>query len=163
MRHIISILVENEAGELSRISGLFSARGYNIDSLTVAPTYDPSLSRLTMATHGSEDIIEQIVKQLHKLICVVKLSVLTDHAYIERELMLVKIATTGEMRSEVPRLAEIFRGRIVDVTPRSFVVELVGCSEKLDAFLEAVGTRHLLEIARTGVTGMSRGETRLSL
>ena len=131
MRHIISILIENEAGALSRVSGLFSARGYNIESLTVAPTEDASLSRMTLVTRGNDDIIEQITKQLNKLVDVVKLIDLADAPHIERELMLVKIKTTQDTREEVKRMVDIFRGKIIDVTPASYVVEMTGHSSKL--------------------------------
>ncbi|MBI1195533.1 MAG: acetolactate synthase small subunit [Gammaproteobacteria bacterium] len=157
-RHIISILMENEAGALSRVAGLFSARGYNIESLTVAPTVDPTMSRLTLVTSGSEPIIEQITKQLNKLIDVVKLIDLVESAHIEREILLLKVRVTGEYRSEVMRLAEIFRGRIVDVTPETFVVEVTGSGEKIDAFIRAVDPETIIESARSGVTGIARGE-----
>ena len=163
MRRIISILMENEAGALSRVVGLFSQRGYNIDSLTVAPTDDPSLSRLTLTTIGDEGTVEKITKQLNKLIEVVKLVDLTEGAHIERELMLVKIKASGAQRAEVKRTADIFRGQIVDVTNATYTVQLGGASDKLDAFLEALGELTVLEVARTGVTGISRGEKVLSL
>ncbi|MFC1749697.1 acetolactate synthase small subunit [Pseudomonadota bacterium] len=162
MRHIISILMENEAGALSRVAGLFSARGYNIESLTVAPTEDASLSRMTIVTRGSDDIIEQITKQLNKLIDVVKLIDLTEGAHIEREMMMVKVEAKGEVRAEVNRLAEIFRGNIIDVTTNTFTIELTGTGDKLDAFLEAVG-EGVLETVRSGVSGISRGEKSLAL
>ena len=142
MRHIISILIENESGALSRVAGLFSARGYNIESLTVAPTEDPSLSRMTLVTRGSEEIIEQITKQLNKLIDVVKLIDLAESAHIERELMMVKIKTTEEMRDEIRSMADIFRGKIIDVTPTTYIVEMTGPSEKLDAFIAAIDAGH---------------------
>ena len=126
MRHILSILVENEAGALSRISGLFSARGYNIESLTVAPTEDPTMSRMTIVTVGSEDVVEQITKQLNKLVEVVKVVDLTEGNHIERELMLVKVRASGKDRDEMKRLADIFRGRILDVTDKSYTIELTG-------------------------------------
>jgi len=163
MRHIISILLENESGALSRVAGLFSARGYNIQSLTVAPTEDPSLSRLTLVTAGSDEIIEQITKQLNKLVDVVKLIDLTEGPHIEREMMLVKVQAAGENRTEVKRLTEIFRGRIIDVTPSTYVIELTGTGAKLDAFLEAVGTALILETVRSGVSGIARGEKSLHL
>ncbi len=164
MRHIISILMENEAGALSRVCGLFSARSYNIESLTVAPTENASLSRLTLVTRGSDDIIEQITKQLNKLIDVIKLSDLTESAHIERELLLIKVkAIGGEARDEVKRLSEIFRGCILDVTETSYTVELTGTAEKLDAFIESMRSSMILEVARTGVSGVSRGEKGLQL
>lgn len=163
MRHIISILLENEAGALSRVANLFSARGYNIESLTVAPTEDPSLSRLTLVTWGTDEIIEQIIKQLNKLIDVVKLIDLTDGAHIERELMLVKVKANGEHRTEMHRLADIFRGRIIDVTEATFTIELTGTSEKLDGFINAVDNDNLLEVVRSGVTGIARGQKALHI
>jgi acetolactate synthase-1/3 small subunit len=158
MRHIISILIENESGALSRVAGLFSARGYNIESLTVAPTEDPSLSRMTLVTTGTEEIIEQITKQLHKLIDVVKLMDMTDGPHIEREMLLIKIRTEGHARDEVKRLSEIFRGRIIDVTDSSYTVELTGTSSKVDAFLEAVDDTWIIEVVRSGVSGIARGK-----
>ncbi len=163
MRHIVSILLENEAGALSRVAGLFSARGYNIHSLTVAPTEDPSLSRMTLVTSGSDEIIEQILKQLNKLIDVVKLVLLTEGDHIERELMLVKTLARGAQREEVKRMADIFRGRILDVTESTYTVEITGDGEKLDAFLKALGAENVLEVVRTGVSGITRGETSLRL
>jgi len=163
MRHIISILIENESGALSRVAGLFSARGYNIESLTVAPTEDASMSRMTLVTRGSDDVIEQITKQLNKLIDVIKLIDLAESQHIERELMMVKIRTTAEMRDEIRRLADIFRGRIIDVTPTSYVVEMTGTSEKLDAFLGTIDTDAIIEVVRSGPTGISRGEKGLHL
>jgi acetolactate synthase I/III small subunit len=138
MRHIIGILMENESGALSRVAGLFSARGYNIESLTVAPTDDPTLSRLTLVTSGSDEIVEQIVKQLNKLVDVVKLMDLTEYRHIEREMMMAKLRVGGDDREEVTRLTSIFRGRIIDVSAATYVVELTGNSEKLDAFIEAL-------------------------
>lgn len=161
MRHLISILLENEAGALCRVANLFSARGYNIESLTVAPTEDPSLSRMTLVTRGSDDIIEQIVKQLNKLIDVVKLSDLTEGGHIERELMLVKVRANSEQRAEMHRLTDIFRGRILDVTDNTFTIELTGSSDKLDGFLSAVNHDDILEVVRSGVTGIARGQKAL--
>jgi acetolactate synthase-1/3 small subunit len=158
MRHIISILIENESGALSRVSGLFSARGYNIEALTVAPTEDASLSRMTIVSIGSDDIIEQITKQLNKLIDIVKVVDLSEAAHIERELMLVKVRATGKDREEMKRVADIFRGRIIDVTDSSYVVELTGNTAKLDAFLDAIDRSLILETVRTGVCGIGRGD-----
>ncbi|MDQ5909077.1 MAG: acetolactate synthase small subunit [Pseudomonadota bacterium] len=161
-RHIISILMENESGALSRVANLFSARGYNIESLTVAPTDDPTLSRLTLVTSGNEQIIEQIVKQLNKLIDVVKLIDLTETDAIERELMLVKTkATGGEQRAEIHRLAEIFDGHILDVTDATYTIELTGRSEKLNNFLNAIEKDAILEVVRSGTTGIARGQKAL--
>ena len=162
-RHIISILLENEAGALSRVANLFSARGFNIECLTVAPTEDPSLSRLTLVTTGNEDIIEQIVKQLNKLIDVVKLIDLTEGPHIERELMLIKVKATGEQRAEMQRLTDIFRGRVIDVTDSTFTVELTGTSDKLDGFINAVHSDNILEVVRSGVTGIARGQKSLHI
>ena len=159
MRRIVSVLMENEAGSLSRVVGLFSQRGYNIDSLTVAPTDDETLSRLTLTTDSDDKKIEQIVKQLHKLIDTIKVVDLTGGSHIERELMLIKIkAVDNDVRAELQRRAEIFRGNIIDVTPASFVMEMVGNSDKLDAFLEIVADIEKIEVVRSGVLGISRGE-----
>ncbi len=163
MRHIISILIENEAGALSRVAGLFSARGYNIESLTVAPTEDPSLSRMTLVTRGSDRIIEQITKQLNKLIDVVKLIDLVEAPHIERELMMVKVRTTDGGREEAKRMADIFRGKIVDVTKSSYVIEITGTSDKLDAFIAGVDEKNIIEVVRSGTTGISRGDKGLHL
>lgn len=162
MRHIISILIENEAGALSRVAGLFSARAYNIESLTVAPTEDPSLSRMTIVTTGTDRIIEQITKQLNKLVDVVKLLELTDGPHIEREMMLIKIkASTMAQREDVKRLADIFRGRVIDVTPTIYTIELTGSGEKLDSFIETLAEHKILETVRSGVSGIARGEKSL--
>jgi len=150
--------MENEAGALSRVAGLFSARGYNIESLSVAPTEDPTLSRMTLVTVGSDDVVEQVTKQLNKLIEVVKIIDLNDGNHIERELMLVKVRAIGPDREEIKRLSEIFRGSIIDVTDKSFTIELTGTSSKLDAFLEAVNKSAVLETVRTGASGIGRGE-----
>ena len=158
MRHIISILIENEAGALSRVSGLFSARAFNIESLTVAPTEDASLSRMTIVSTGSDDVIEQITKQLNKLIDVVKVVDLSEAAHIERELMLVKVRAAGKDREEMKRIADIFRGRIIDVTEKSYTIELTGDTTKLDAFLVAIDRTAILETVRTGASGIGRGE-----
>ena len=163
MRHIISVLLENEAGALSRVSGLFSARGYNIESLTVAPTDDATLSRMTIVTSGSDRVVDQIVKQLNKLIDVVKLVDLTEGAHIERELMLVKVSAVDVQRDEIKRLVEIFRGRILDVTETTYIVELTGTSEKLDALLSALELTDIIEVVRSGPTGIARGAGYLSL
>lgn len=157
MRHIISILLENESGALSRVAGLFSARGYNIESLTVAPTEDPTLSRMTLVTHGSDEVIEQITKQLNKLVDVVKLIELTEGAHIERELMLIKVQAVDSAREEVKRLTDIFRGRIIDVTDATYTIELTGPGDKLDAFLPALPPGSIIEVVRSGVSGISRG------
>jgi acetolactate synthase-1/3 small subunit len=163
MRHIISLLMENEAGALSRVAGLFSARGYNIESLTVAPTEDATLSRMTIVTRGSDAVIEQINKQLNKLIDVVCVMDLSEGEHIERELMLVKVSATGSSREELKRLTDIFRGRIVDVTDHTYTIELTGSCRKLDSFIEAVGRDLILETVRTGASGIGRGNRVLKL
>jgi acetolactate synthase-1/3 small subunit len=157
-RHIISILVENEAGALSRISGLFSARGYNIETLTVAPTEDASMSRMTIVTTGSEDVVEQITKQLNKLIEVVKVVDLSEAQHIERELMLIKVKAGEKEREDMKRMADIFRGRIIDVSDNTYTIELTGDGRKLDAFLQAIEPGVILETVRTGASGIGRGE-----
>ena len=163
MRHILSILIENEAGALSRVAGLFSARGYNIESLSVAPTEDSTLSRMTIVTSGSDDIIEQITKQLNKLIEVVKVIDLNEAEHIERELMLIKVRATGKEREEMKRMADIFRGRIIDVTEKTYTIELTGPGAKLDAFIQAVDRSVILETVRTGASGIGRGERILKI
>ena len=163
MRRIISVLLENAPGALSRVVGLFSQRGYNIESLTVAPTEDPTLSRLTLMTIGDDHKIEQITKHLNKLIDVVKLVDLTEGSHIERELMLIKVKASGAQRAEVKRCVDIFRGQIVDVTSTLYTIQITGASDKLDAFLQAVGDASIIEVVRTGVCGISRGEKVLSL
>ena len=158
MRHIISLLLENESGALSRVAGLFSARGYNIESLTVSPTEDSTLSRMTIVTTGSDEVIEQITKQLNKLIDVVKVIDLSDGDHIERELMLVKVKAVGKDREEMKRMADIFRGRIIDVTDKDYTIELIGTGSELDAFLKAIDRAAILETVRTGASGIGRGE-----
>ncbi|MEI2266294.1 acetolactate synthase small subunit [Erwinia sp. CGal63] len=159
MRRVLSVLLENESGALSRVVGLFSQRGYNIESLTVAPTDDPTLSRMTVQTVGDEKVLEQIEKQLHKLVDVLRVTELGQGAFVEREIMLVKIQATGYGREEVKRSAEIFRGQIVDVTPSLYTVQLAGTSDKLDAFLSTVReVAEIVEVARSGVVGVARGE-----
>ena len=162
MRHIISILMENEPGALSRVVGLFSQRNFNIETLNVAPTEDPSLSRLTVTTIGDDRVIEQITKHLNKLIDVVKLVDLTEGNHIERELMLVKVKALGAARDEVKRTVDI-RAQIVDVTPSLYTVQITGDASKLDAFLQAMSPVGILEVARTGVSGIARGDKVLSL
>ncbi len=158
MRHIVSVLLENEPGALSRVVGLFSARGYNIETLTVAPTEDPSLSRMTIVTTGSDDVIEQITKHLNRLIEVVKVVDLTEGEFTERELMLIKVRATGRERDEMKRMADIFRGRIIDVTERTYTIELTGNTSKIDAFIRAIDRASILETVRTGSSGIGRGE-----
>lgn len=162
MRRILSILMENESGALSRVAGLFSARGYNIESLTVAPTEDPTLSRMTIVTAGDDAVIEQITKQVNKLIEVFKVVDITNERHVERELMLVKVRAEAGAREEMARLADIFRAAIVDVTPSAFIVQVAGDGKKLDAFLRAAGDSNIIETVRTGVAGISRGEGSMS-
>ena len=163
MKHIIAVLIENEAGALSRVVGLFSARGYNIESLTVAPTEDPSLSRMTIQTTGSDDVIEQITKHLNRLVDVIKVVDLTEGPHIERELMLIKVRAVGKEREEMKRMADIFRGRIIDVTDKAYTIELTGNQEKVQAFIDALDRSAILETVRTGVSGIGRGERILKL
>jgi acetolactate synthase-1/3 small subunit len=158
MRHIISVLLENEPGALSRVVGLFSARGYNIETLSVAPTEDPSLSRMTIVTIGSEDVIEQITKHLNRLVEVVKVFDLTEGSHIERELMLIKVRAVGKEREELKRTTDIFRGRIIDVTDKSYTIELTGDGSKLDAFIDSIDRASILEAVRSGGSGIGRGE-----
>ncbi len=162
-RHIISLLMENESGALSRVAGLFSARGYNIESLTVAPTEDATLSRMTIVTYGSEEIIEQITKQLNKLVDVVKIMDLSEGQHIERELMLVKVKAVGAGREEMKRTADIFRGRIIDVTESIYTIEMTGTGSKINAFLEAIDPSCIIETVRTGASGIGRGERSLKV
>ena len=158
MRRIISVLLENEAGALSRVVGLFAQRNYNIETLTVAPTEDATLSRLTVTTIGDDAKIEQITKQLNKLVEVIKVVDLTEGDHVERELMLVKIKAVGAQRAEVKRTADIFRAQIVDVTDAAYTVQVTGASSKCDAFIRAVGELAIIEVVRSGVSGLSRGE-----
>lgn len=163
MRHILSVLLENEPGALSRVVGLFSQRNFNIESLTVAATDDETLSRITITTSGNDKIVEQVTKQLNKLVDVVKVVDLTEGDHIERELMMIKYKATGSTRDEIKRTADIFRGQIIDITPTTYTVQLVGSSRKLDAFIEALETTNLIEVVRTGVSGIARGEKTLSV
>ena len=158
MRRVISLLMENEAGALSRVVGLFAQRGYNIETLNVAPTEDATLSRLTLTTSAGDKEVEQITKQLNKLIEVVKLVDLTEGAHLERELMLVKVKALGEMRDEVKRTADIFRAQIVDISRDAYTVQVTGVAEKLDAFIQALPESAILEVVRSGVAGLARGE-----
>ena len=158
MRHIISLLLENESGALSRVAGLFSARGYNIESVTVAPTNDRSLSRMTIVTTGTDEIVEQIKKQLNKLVDVVRLSDLTESSHVERELLLIKVRAEGNARAEIRSLVDIFRGSIVDVTEKSYIIQLTGDGPKIDAFMGSLGDHAILEVVRSGTTGIARGE-----
>ncbi len=163
MRHIISLLLENEPGALSRVAGLFSARGYNIESLSVAPTQDPTVSRMTLETSGSDDVIEQITKQLNKLVDVIKLIELSDDPHVEREMMLLKVKAEGDAREEIKRLSDIFRGRILNVTATTYLIEITGRCGKLDAFLASLDETLIKEVVRSGAIGIARGEKALRL
>jgi len=163
MKHVISVLMENTPGALSRVVGLFSARGYNIETLTVAPTEDPTLSRMTVVTLGSPDVIEQITKHLNRLIEVVKVVDLTEGSHTERELMLIKVRAVGKEREEMKRMADIFRGRIIDVTDKAYTIELTGNQDKNQAFTDALDRSAILETVRTGVCGIGRGERILKI
>lgn len=158
MKRILSLLMENEPGALSRVVGLFSQRGYNIESLNVAVTEDPTLSRLSLTTEGDDKQIEQITKNLNKLVDVVKVIDLSEGPHIERELMLIKVKATGAQRAEIKRCTDIFRGQIVDVNPTMYTIMIAGDSQKLDAFIEAVDDAQILEVVRSGVSGVARGE-----
>ncbi|MBE0406676.1 acetolactate synthase small subunit [Psychrobacter sp. AOP22-C1-22] len=162
-QHLISVLMENEAGSLSRLVGLFSQRGYNIETLNVAPTDDPSISRLTVTTITSPERIEQITKQLHKLIEVVKVLNLTENVHVERELMLIKVRATGGVREEIKRSADIFRAQIVDVNSNLYTIQIVGDKAKLDGFIDVIGRERIMEVVRSGVIGIARGDKTLSL
>lgn len=162
-QHLISVLMENEAGSLSRLVGLFSQRGYNIETLNVAPTDDPSISRLTVTTITSPERIEQITKQLHKLIEVVKVLNLTDNVHVERELMLIKVRASGGVREEIKRSADIFRAQIVDVNSNLYTIQIVGDKAKLDGFIDVIGRERIMEVVRSGVIGIARGEKTLNL
>ena len=163
MRHIISLLMENEAGALSRVSGLFSARGYNIESLSVAPTEDQSLSRMTIVTRGSDEIIEQIIKQLNKLIDVVKVLDLHDGDHIERELVLVKVKANKQYRDEVQQLSSSYGGRIIDSSENILTIEFTGTSTELDNYLKSLNNSFVVEIVRTGASGIGRGDRILNI
>jgi len=158
MRHIISVILENEAGALSRVSGLFTQRGFNIGSLTVAQTNDVNLSRMTIVSSGSDRVLEQIVKQLNKLIEVVKVSDLTSQDHVERELMLVKISSILKDNVDLKELVEIFGCKVVDVTEKIYTIEVSGKTKKINAFLDAFDAANIIEVSRTGVTGISRGK-----
>lgn len=163
MRHILSVLLENEPGALSRVVGLFSQRNFNIESLTVAATDDETLSRITITTIGSDKIVEQVTKQLNKLVDVVKVVDLTEGEHIERELMLIKYKATGAFREEIKRTADIFRGQIIDISATTYTVQLVGSGNKLDSFIAALDTTNLIEVVRSGASGIARGDKVLSL
>ena len=163
-RHIISILMENETGALSRVSGLFSQRGYNIESLTVAPTDDETLSRMTSVTQGNDASIEQIVKQLNKLIDVVKVMEMSDYAHIEREVMFVKVSAANmEACAAIKRMADIFRAKVIDVKNKMYTLELTGRPDKLDGFLETLEDFEIIEVVRSGAMGIARGKNALKI
>jgi acetolactate synthase-1/3 small subunit len=163
MRHIISLLMENEAGALSRVAGLFSARGYNIESLTVAPTEDPTLSRMTIVTSGSDAVIEQINKQLNKLIDVAAVMDLSEGEHLERELMLVKARVDGDKQEDLKKIIDTFQGRVIDASDRTCTIELTDTRARLDGFLQEIGHDLILETVRTGASGIGRGERILKL
>lgn len=157
MRHTISVLVENEFGVLARVAGLFSGRGFNIESLTVAETLDPTMSRITLVTRGDDRVIEQITKQLNKLVSVIKVIDFTQTNHVERELALVKVTANEKTRAEVMHIVDIFRGKVIDVSPRSYLIEVTGDEDKITAILDLLRPLGILEIARTGKVAMHRG------
>lgn len=161
-RHIITLLVENHAGVLARVAALIAAKGYNIDSLTVGETIDPSISRMTLVVRGDDSVVEQAVKQLNRLIDVIRVTDLTGEEFVERELVLVKVKAKPEAKAEILRIADIFRAKVVDVAPFSYMVELTGAEDKLDAFIELLKPYGIQEFARTGMTVMTRGSKTLS-
>lgn len=165
MRRILAILLENEPGSLSRIVGLFSQRAFNIETLTVAPTDDPSLSRITIATVGDEHVIEQIVKQVNKLVDVIKVSDLTERSHVEREILLIKVvAINDKVRTEVKRVTDIFRGSIVDVGKQVYTIQLTGAAEKIDAFINTLKNEtEIIESVRSGSVGIARGDKALKI
>jgi acetolactate synthase-1/3 small subunit len=158
MRHIISVLVENEFGVLAKVSGLFSGRGFNIESLCVAETTDPSVSRITLVTSGDDRVLEQVTKHLNKQVNVIRVSDFSNASHVKRELVLVKVTADDRTRGEVLNVVNIFRGKVVDVTSKTYVVEVTGSEEKIDAFIEVLTPLGILEIVRTGVVAMFRGE-----
>ena len=162
-RHLIAVLLENEPGALARVIGLFAQRAYNIETLTVAPTEDATLSRLTLTTQGDERIIEQVTKHLNKLVEVVKVVDLSEDRHLERELMLLKVRAEGPAREEIKRTADIFRGQIVDVTEATYTLQLTGTAAKLDSFVAAIGIGEIIETVRSGVSGIARGDRVLSV
>jgi len=157
MRHIISVLVENKFGVLARVSGLFSSRGFNIEALSVGETTDPSVSRMTIVTSGDDQIIEQVIKQLRRLIDVIKVTDLSEENYVEREMVLIKVNSEAKVRSEVLEIVDIFRGKIIDVSPKSYIIEVTGDNEKIEAIIGLLRPLGIKEIARTGSVAMGRG------
>jgi acetolactate synthase I/III small subunit len=160
--HVISVLVENRVGVLARVAGLFTGRGFNIESLAVAETEEPTLSRMTIVTSGDTRIIEQVTKQLNKLVDVIKVVDLSREHFVERELILVKVRAEPEQRADILRTTDIFRGNIIDVSPKSYVIEVTGDGEKIRAFLDLIKPIGVLEIVRTGPVALSRGSKALS-
>ncbi len=158
MKHTLSVLVENKPGVLSRVTGLFSGRGFNIESLCVAQTMDPAISHITLVTHGDEQIMEQITKQLHKVIDVFKVVDVSEGDFVEREMVLVKVKAEGNTRAEVLRMVDIFRGKIVDVSPKEYSIELTGDEKKIKAVLELLRPLGIKEVARTGTIAMARSK-----
>jgi len=156
MQHVISVLVDNEPGVLSRVSGLFSGRGFNIESLNVAETLDPTISRMTLVTRGNDQIIEQIIKQLNKLVNVIKVVDLTGSEYVEREMALIKVSAEATSRAEVLRIVDIFRGQVVDVSPKSYTLEITGNDKKIQAVIDLLAPIGILEIVRTGTVAIGR-------
>jgi len=161
MRHIISLLLENESGALSRVANLFSARGYNIEALSVAPTDDDTVSRMTVVTRGTDDVIEQISKQLNKLVDVIRLVDLTESSHIEREMMLLKVKIPENNVAHLTQLVKIFRGAIIDASGSTYTVEVTGNGQKLDAFLDNMSGYEIIEVVRSGPLGIARGERAL--
>lgn len=158
MRHTISVLVENKFGVLARIAGLFSARGFNIESLSVGETIDPTISRMTLVTSGDDQIIEQVIKQLRRLIDVIKVSDLSDAEYVEREMVLLKVSAESHNRPEILRICDIFRGKIVDVSPKTLTLEVTGVQDKILALISLLKPFGIIEVARTGKVAMTRGK-----
>ena len=163
MRHTISVLVENEFGVLARVAGLFSGRGFNIESLTVAETLDPTVSRITLVTRGDDQVLEQIEKQLNKLICVIQVTDFGESAHVEREMALIKVGADDKTRAEIVNIVDIFRGKVIDVAHSSFVIEVTGSEEKIQAILDLLRPLGILEIVRTGKVAMHRGGQQLSV
>ena len=163
MRHTISVLVENEFGVLARVAGLFSGRGFNIESLTVAETLDPTVSRITLVTRGDDQVVEQIEKQLNKLICVIQVTDFANSPHVEREMALIKVTADEKTRSELMNIVDIFRGKVIDVGPRSFIIEVTGSEEKIQAILELLQPLGLKEIVRTGKVAMHRGMRQITV
>jgi len=163
LRHIISVLVENEFGVLSRISGLFSGRGFNIESLCVAETLDPTISTMTIVTTGNDAILEQILKQLNKLINVIKVTDFKEMDYVSREMVLIKVNASEKTREEILRMVEIFRGKIIDVSPKTYTLLITGDEEKIKAFLALIKPLGIKELVRTGPVAIARGDRTIKM